>query len=91
MAVELDGVTLNGTDYNFKDNVARQQIAANVSANTDSNADYAAEVVDARVGADGTTYTSLGEAIRRQIEELSEVILGGKKLIFNEDGTVTWE
>lgn len=73
MAVELDGVTLNGTDYNFKDNVARQQIAANVAANTDSNADYAAEVVDARIGADGTTYTSLGEAIRVQVDELSEV------------------
>lgn len=41
---------------------ARQD--ANVTASTDSNADYAAEVVDARVDSFGATYDSLGDAIR---------------------------
>lgn len=40
------------------------QIAANVSASTDSDADYAAEVVDARAGSQGETYASLGNAVR---------------------------
>ncbi len=43
---------------------ARQD--ANVSASTDSSADYAAEVVDARVGWDSTGYGSLGAAVRGQ-------------------------
>ena len=41
---------------------ARQE--ANVHASTDADANYAAEVVDARVGADGTTYASLGASVR---------------------------
>lgn len=41
---------------------ARQD--ANVSASTDPDADYAAEVVDARVDARGNTHASLGERIR---------------------------
>lgn len=42
---------------------ARQD--ANVSASTDTDADYAAEVVDARVDSDGASYASLGAAVRR--------------------------
>lgn len=44
---------------------ARQD--ANVSASTDSSADYAAEMVDARVGWDSTVYESLGAAVRGQV------------------------
>lgn len=46
------------------------QVAANVSASTDSDADYAAEVVDARIGADGNSYGSLGEAVREQFDRI---------------------
>ena len=44
--------------------VLEAQVAANVTASTDEDADYAAEVVDARVDARGDTYESLGEAVR---------------------------
>lgn len=46
---------------------ARQ--AAEVAAATDKDADFAAEVVDARVGWDSQTYGSLGDAIRGQLEQ----------------------
>lgn len=46
---------------------ARQ--AAEAAAATDKDADYAAEVVDARVGWDSQTYGSLGDAIRGQLEQ----------------------
>ena len=46
---------------------ARQ--AAEAAAATDKDADFAAEVVDARVGWDSQTYGSLGEAIRGQLEQ----------------------
>lgn len=39
-------------------------VHANVTASTDSKADYAAELVDTRVDSEGTTYPSAGEAIR---------------------------
>lgn len=48
---------------NRMDTIEAQQ-AANVAASTDSDADYAAEVVDARVDADAKTYASLGAALR---------------------------
>ena len=51
---------------------ARQE--ANVHASTDASADYAAEVVDARVGADGTTYASLGASVRAIGNRLSSDI-----------------
>ena len=58
--------TANGevTEYEFHDKGARAQIAANVTANTDSNANYAAEVVDARVDSENKTHQSLGDALR---------------------------
>ena len=40
------------------------RLDANVTASTDSDADYAAEVVDARVDDNSTTYDSLGANIR---------------------------
>jgi len=41
-----------------------KRLDANVTASTDSNADYAAELVDTRVDSEATTYPSAGEAIR---------------------------
>ena len=41
-----------------------KRLDANVAASTDSNADYAAELVDTRVDSEGTTYPSAGEAMR---------------------------
>ena len=50
------------------DLVAREQIAELVAPS--GEAPSAAEVTDARIGADGTTYTSLGLANRTQFDEL---------------------
>ena len=61
-------------DYLLADTLARQQIAAQISANTDQNNDYASEVVDARVGNDGATHASLGVAIRKQKEDTNNKI-----------------
>ena len=47
---------------------------ANVIASTDSDADYAAEVVDARVDAWGNSHTSLGANIRAGQQDLSDAI-----------------
>lgn len=41
-----------------------KRLDANVTASTDSKADYAAELVDTRVDSEGTTYSSSGEAMR---------------------------
>lgn len=48
------------------------------------------EITDARVGADGVTYATLGNAIRTQITNLNNMF-DGKRLVFNQDGTVSWE
>lgn len=80
MANVLDALTLKDTksgkttEYEIQDKGARAQIAAQVAASTDENADYAAEVVDARVGADGESYASLGEAIRGQREKSKDEV-----------------
>lgn len=80
MANVLDALTLKDTktgkttEYEIQDKGARAQIAAQVAASTDENADYAAEVVDARVGAEGESYASLGEAIRGQRDKSKEEI-----------------
>ena len=49
---------------------ARQE--ANVRASTDSSADYAAEVVDARVDEAGKTHASLGEAVRSIMPQVKD-------------------
>ena len=61
----------DGTDTG---KVSTQQILANTEARIDNiiagDAPSAAEVTDARYGADGVTYTSLGTAIRTQVSDL---------------------
>ncbi len=52
----------------------KKQVAANVSASTDSDSDYAAEVADARVDHDGTTHSSLGEHIREVTGDMADDI-----------------
>lgn len=56
------------------DLVAREEIAQLVAPS--GEAPSAAEVTDARVGADGTTYSTLGNAIREQITELKNDLTG---------------
>ena len=57
-----------------------KRLDANVTASTDSKADYAAELVDVRVGQDGTVYPSAGEAIRGQYSLAVENGITGAKL-----------
>lgn len=69
--------------------VIESSLATNVTASTDSDADYAAELVDARVDSTGTPHNSAGanlrywqgslndanELLQDQINELSECYL----------------
>ncbi|MCD7751004.1 MAG: hypothetical protein LUI10_04590 [Lachnospiraceae bacterium] len=61
--------------------VLTARLDANVAASTDSDNDYAAEVIDARIDELGNTYTSLGAAIRgiatRLDEDISEIAASG--------------
>ena len=58
-----------------KDTELQSQIDQLVSPT--GEAPSAAEVENARVGADGTTYPNLGTAIRTQVEDANEAIHGG--------------
>ena len=58
-----------------------KRLDANVTASTDSKADYAAELVDTRVDSEGTTYPSAGEAIRSITAGLA------RKIVPTEMGT----
>lgn len=57
-----------------------KRLDANVTASTDAKADYEAELVDVRVGQDGTVYPSAGEAIRGQYSQAVENGITGAKL-----------
>lgn len=50
------------------------RLDANVSASTDADADYAAEVADARVDEEGTAHENLGNAIRSISERVKTVL-----------------
>lgn len=54
----------NKSNLNSRMDGIDRRLDANVSASTDAAADYAAEVVDARVGTDETTYQNLGSHLR---------------------------
>ena len=54
----------NKSELNSRMDGIDKRLDANVSASTDADADYAAEVVDARVGTDETTYQNLGSHLR---------------------------
>lgn len=54
----------NKAELNGRMDGIDKRLDANVAASTEKNANYAAEVVDARVGADGIVYSSLGNALR---------------------------
>lgn len=76
-------------DGNDTGKVSTQQILANTEARIDNiiagEAPSAAEVTDARYGADGVTYTSLGTAIRTQFTDVKS------DLSFNEIFTLDGE
>lgn len=55
----------NKAELNGRMDGIDKRLDANVAASTEKNANYAAEVVDARVGADGKVYGSLGTSIRK--------------------------
>lgn len=65
----LDGFVLNGSEYEMRDKLAQARIDNLVAQNnpTDGNT----ELLDIRVGADGHTYDSAGQAIREQIQQVS--------------------
>lgn len=54
----------NKAELNSRMDTLDKRLDANVSASTDKDKDYAAEVVDARVGDDGSKYDSIGSHIR---------------------------
>lgn len=54
----------NKAELNSRMDTMDKRLDANVSASTDKNKDYAAEVVDTRVDEDGKTYTSMGAHVR---------------------------
>lgn len=70
--VQILSNSLDETDAEVE--TLKNQVAANVTASTDSDADYAAEVADARVDHDGSRHTSLGEHIREVTGDMAEDI-----------------
>ncbi|MCD8159291.1 MAG: hypothetical protein LUD77_10505 [Clostridiales bacterium] len=69
----------------------KTQVAANVSASTDNNADYAAEVSDARVDSEGNTSASLGEAMRKIDAEVVDVRTDDEGLVHDSMGEAVRE
>ena len=76
--------------YIYAISVLETQINEQVTASTDSNADYAAELVDARVDSTGTAHSSAGanvrywqgsledknEFLQDEIDDLAEAYIG---------------
>ena len=66
-----------------------KRLDANVAASTDKNADYAAEVVDARVDCEGETFATLGGAIRSIYPKADKRLTELEKQQIREDVTGT--
>lgn len=83
-SAQLAAVREKVSDLQAAADILSAQIASMVAASTDADADYAAEVVDARAGADGQTYDSLGEAIRQQVGNLDDMLSGALAVLRND-------
>ncbi len=62
----------NKTELSARMSQIETRQEANVRASTDADADYAAEVVDARVDVDGKTHDNLGTALRAVHQEFRD-------------------
>ena len=76
----------NTEELNDRMDTLESRQDANVTASTDSDADYAAEVVDARVNFAGTEYASLGTHIRTMEEQLA----GSHVMYLSNDGSAAF-
>lgn len=68
MSTPLDGFVLNGTEYEMRDNLAQSRIDNLVAQNNPTEGNT--ELLDIRIGADGTAYDSAGQAVRGQITKI---------------------
>ena len=73
---ELDDLSDTSESLTTQLQTLEARYDVNVTASTDSDADYAAEVVDARVDTWGNLYASLGANIRAVQQDLSDAIGG---------------
>lgn len=64
----------------------KTQVASLVAASGESSGDISTEIQDARVGYDGTTYNSLGDAVRGQAAQAVK----GVSLLLDSTGWVTY-
>ena len=83
--VERVETAINEVDeFDNRIDVTEARLNELIEASTDSNLDGAAEIVDARIAHDGTTYDNLGEHVRAIGDELAYVksntaeLIGGK-------------
>ena len=76
----------NKSELNSRMDGIDKRLDANVSASTDADADYAAEVVDARVDSNGETYASLGTHLRAigNGEGILEGAIDGHHLLYSK-------
>lgn len=75
---EVSKIIMNGVEYPIKDASAREQIdverkrISNLASLSDGSTTGDAELIDIRVGVDGTIYDSAGDAVRGQVDALQD-------------------